>query len=214
MKPTEEWRKLIFNLSDQAFFDLVRNYLGDIHTPFNKHNLLDQLEAFLLKKANMDQIISMIDSSDAELLTAIDFLEKASIGQLYALFSDEKPYYSFYTQLMNLEERLLICPVPGKKDGQTVVISPLFRDELKKQIIDIDLFLGCRKVSIKKNSKYSWYDIPVISAFVSGLMSKKGKAKAVIPGRNFSSGQGEIIKNILLDNSLLYQNGRQPVPVK
>ena len=214
MKPTEEWRKLICNLSDQAFFDLVRNYLGDIHTPFNKHNLLDQLEAFLLKKANMDQIISMIDSSDAELLTAIDFLEKASIGQLYALFSDEKPYYSFYTQLMNLEERLLICPVPGKKDGQTVVISPLFRDELKKQIIDIDLFLGCRKVSIKKNSKYSWYDIPVISAFVSGLMSKKGKAKAVIPGRNFSSGQGEIIKNILLDNSLLYQNGRQPVPVK
>ena len=110
MKPTEEWRKLVFDLSDQAFFDLVRNYLGDIHTPFNKHNLLDQLEAFLLNGSNLNQIISMIDSSDAALLSAIDFLGKASIEQLYALFRDEKPYYSFYTHLMNLEERMLICP--------------------------------------------------------------------------------------------------------
>ena len=92
MKPTEEWRKLLFNLSDQAFFDLVRNYLGDIHTPFNKHNLLDQLEAFLLNKSNLEQIVSMIDSSDTALLTAIDFLGNPSVEQLYALFSDEKPY--------------------------------------------------------------------------------------------------------------------------
>ena len=206
MKPTEEWRKLVFELSDQAFFDLVRNYLGDIRTPFNKHKLLDQLEAFLLNKSNMDQIISMIDSSDASLLTAIDLLGKASIEQLYALFSDEKPYYSFYTHLMNLEERMLICPAGGEGNNQTVVISPLFRDELKKLVIDIDLFLGCRKASVKKNSKYSWYDVPVISAYVSSLLAKKGKA--LVPEC------GDIIKNILLKYSMLHQTGRHLVPVK
>ena len=145
------------------------NYLGDIHTPFNKHNLLDQLEAFLLNKSNLDQIVSMIDSSDAVLLTAIDFLEKPSVEQLYALFSDEKPYYSFYTHLMNLEERLLICPESSEKSLQTVVISPIFRDELRKRVIDVDLFLGCKKASVKKNSRYSWYDVPVISAFWNSL---------------------------------------------
>ena len=206
MKPTEEWRKLIFNLSDQAFFDLVRNYLGDIHTPFNKHKLLDQLEAFLLNRSNLDQIISMIDSSDAALLTAIDFLGKAGIEQLYALFSDEKPYYSFYTHLMNLEERMLICPEDGENNNQAVVISPLFRDELKRRVIDVDLFLGCKKVAIKKNSKYSWYDVPVISANVSSLLAKKGKA--VVPE------SGEIIKNIFLKYSLMHQTGRHLVPVK
>ena len=213
MKPTGEWRKLLFNLSDQAFFDLVRNYLGDIHTPFNKHNLLDQLEAFLLNKSNLDQIVSMIDSSDAVLLTAIDFLEKPSIEQLYALFSDEKPYYSFYTHLMNLEERLLICPESSEKSLQTVVISPIFRDELRKRVIDIDLFLGCKKASVKKNSKCSWYDVPVISAFVSGILSKKGKNTKIIPGRNMSSEYGEIIKNILIKHSLFNQTGRHLVPV-
>ena len=206
MKPTEEWRKLVFDLSDQAFFDLVRNYLGDIHTPFNKHNLLDQLEAFLLNKSNLDQIISMIDSSDASLLTAIDFLGKASIEQLYAIFSDEKPYYSFYNHLMNLEERMLICPAGGKGNDQVVVISPLFRSELEKKVIDIDLFLCCRKAAIKKNSKYSWYDVPVISAYVSSLMTKKGKA--IVPE------YADIIKNILLRYSMLHQTGRHLVPAK
>ena len=200
MKPTEEWRKLVFDLSDQAFFDLVRNYLGDIHTPFNKHNLLDQLEAFLLNGSNLNQIISMIDSSDAALLSAIDFLGKASIEQLYALFRDEKPYYSFYTHLMNLEERMLICPAGGKGNDQAVVISPLFRDELEKQVIDIDLFLGCRKAPVKKKSQYSWYDVPVISAYVSGILTKKGKS--IVPE------YGDILKNILLRYSMGMAQGR------
>ncbi len=214
MKPTEEWRKLVFNLNDQAFFDLIRNYLGEIHTPFNKHNLLDKLEAFLLNKDNLNQIISMIDSSDAMLLSAVDLLGKADVDVLYALFSDERPYYSFYTHLMNLEERLLICPVRGEKDVRAVVISPLFRDELKKRVIDIDLFLCCRKASVKKKTKYSWYDIPVISAYVSALMAKKGKAPAVVPGRNLAQQSGEIIKGILLKHSLLQQVSRHLVPTR
>ena len=214
MKPTEEWRKLIFDLSDQAFFDLVRNYLGEIHTPFNKHKLLDQLEAFLLKKSNLDQIISMIGSSDTALLTAIDFLGEAGIGQLYSLFSDEKPYYSFYTHLMNLEERLLVCPVRGEKGIQTVVISPLFRDELKKRVIDIDLFLGCKKALMKKIDRCSWYDIPVISAYVSALLAKKGKASATIPCLNLTPEFEEIIKSVLLKQSLLHQSGHHLVPAK
>ena len=205
MKPTEEWRKLFFDLSDQAFFDLVRNYIGDFHTPFNKHTLLDQLEHFLLNKSNLEQLLSMIDSSDAAILTAIDILGAVTVEQLYTLFSDEKPYYSFYTHLMNLEERLLICPVRGKKGMRSVVISPLFREELRKRVIDIDLFLGCKKAAVKKSPAYSWYDISVVSAYVSSLLSKKGKT--------LSLKHEEIIRNTLMKLSLLEQSGRHPVPV-
>jgi len=205
MKPTEEWRKLIFDLNDQAFFDLVRNYLGDIHTPFNKHNLLDQLEHFLLKKENVDQIFSMIDSSDAALLSAIDFLGAVSIERLYELFSGEMPYYSFYTNLLNLEERMLICPAHTGKGVQTVVISPLFRDELEKRVVDIDLFLGCRKAQVKKSSVFCWHDIPVIAAFCSQLLTKKG--------RNLPLENEDILKDVLIKQSLAHQTGRHLVPV-
>ena len=205
MKPTEEWRKLFFDLSDQAFFDLVRNYLGDIHTPFNKHTLLDQLEHFLLNKTNLEQLFSMIDSSDAALLSAIDLLGTATIDRLYAIFSDEIPFYSFYTHLLNLEERLLICPVQGKKGTRTVVISPLFRDELRRRVIDIDLLLGCSKASEKKKTSYCWYDVPVIAAYVSSLLPKKV--------RSLNLEHGDIIKDILISQSLVRQSGRHLVPV-
>ena len=122
------------------------------------------------------------------------------------------PYYSFYTHLMNLEERLLICPSRGEKGVQTVVISPLLYDELEKHVIDIDLFLGCRKASAKKNTRYAWYDIPVIGAYVSALMAKKGKAAVSVPSRNFAPESGEIIKKLLLKHSLLVQSGRHLVP--
>ncbi len=205
MKPTEEWRKLIFDLSDQAFFDLVRNYLGDIHTPFNKHKLLDQLEHFLLKKENVDQIFSMIDSSDATLLSAIDFLGSVSIERLYALFSGDIPYYSFYTHLLNLEERMLICPVHNEKGVQAVVVSPLFRDELEKRVVDIDLLMGCRKAPVKKSSALCWYDVPAIAAFCSHLLSKKSK--------NLPLEYDAILKDVLIRQSLAHQTGRHLVPV-
>ena len=205
MKPTEEWRKLFFDLSDQAFFDLVRNYLGDIHTPFNKHTLLDQLEHFILNKTNLEQLFSMVDSLDAAFLSAIDLLGTATIDQLYSIFSDEMPFYSFYTHLLNLEERLLICPVQGKKGARAVVISPLFRDELRKRVIDIDLLLGCRKASGKKKKSFAWYDVPVVSAYVSSILSKKAKS--------LNLEHGDIIKDILINQSLVRQSGRHLVPV-
>ena len=205
MTPTEEWRKLIFDLSDQAFFDLVRNYLGDIHTPFNKHKLLDQLEHFLLNRTNLEQLFSMIDSSDAALLSAIDLLGTASVKELYALFSDEKPYYSFYTHLLNLEERMLICPVRGEKGAQSVVISPLFREEIRKKVIDIDLLLGCKKATAKKSAGCCWYDTPVISAAVSWILSKKGKAQSLE--------YAETVKEILIRQNLFHQSGRNLIPV-
>lgn len=214
MKPTEEWRKLIYDLSDQTFFDLVRNYLGDIHTPFNKHKLLDKLEAFLLKPSNLDQIISMIDSSDASLLTAIDFLINADINQLYDIFRDEKPYYSFYTHLMNLEERMLICPAGGGKEAHAVVISPLFKDELEKRVMDFDHFLGCTKGAVKENSKYAWYDVPVIAAYISYLLAKKGRNTKKIPACSLAPEHGEIIKDILIKHSLIKQTGRHMASVK
>ena len=218
MRNTDRWRKLIFELSDQAFFDLVRNYLGNIHTPFNKHTLLDDLEHFLISRK--DQIFSMIDASDAALLSAIDFMENASVDQLYTLFKTEVPYYSFYTHLLNLEERMLICPT--KETGKHgVVISPLFKDELEKQIIDFDLFIGARKAQPKKNSRYAWYDAPAVGAVLSYLLASydimrsdlsfKKKAEEEVASR-VGAVNGNAVKDVLLGGSLLTLDRRRLVP--
>ena len=59
------WKSAFVTLPDSAFFDIVRNYLGDVSTPFNKHRLFDRLVSFLKKRETVRRIISLIDSDDA-----------------------------------------------------------------------------------------------------------------------------------------------------
>ena len=215
MTSSEEWRKIIFSLSDQSFFDLVRNYLGDIKTPFNKHDLLDSLELFLLN--NTDKIISLIDKDDAALLSAIDLLDGASEEDLFAVFREKYSYYSFYTRLLNLEERMLIC----KTDG--IVLSPLFRKVLKEKVIDFDVLFSAKPKALKQVSGCPWYGIPVVSAFISWLLKENDILKNDFSfkkkfedevGFLFGLTYGEILKNSVIRNSLLHLSGRRLVPIK
>ncbi len=50
IKKSEGWQRSVLTLPDAVFFDLMRNYLGDITTPFNKHNLIRRLVKFLKRK--------------------------------------------------------------------------------------------------------------------------------------------------------------------
>lgn len=50
------WRETLVCLSDQHFFDLMRMYLGEIKTPFNKQRLIQDLSAFLRKPENRSRI--------------------------------------------------------------------------------------------------------------------------------------------------------------
>lgn len=65
------WREALVRLSDQHFFDLMRMYLGAIRTPFNKQRLIEELSAFLRKKDNKDIIVSLLDSFDLMILSAV-----------------------------------------------------------------------------------------------------------------------------------------------
>jgi hypothetical protein len=38
-----DWRGALLTLGDGPFFDLMRSYLGDIRTPFNKQRLVEDL---------------------------------------------------------------------------------------------------------------------------------------------------------------------------
>ena len=38
-----DFKSTLLTLADDAFFELIRNYLGPIKTPFNKHDLIAQL---------------------------------------------------------------------------------------------------------------------------------------------------------------------------
>lgn len=130
-----EWRESLTKLSDQQFFDLFRMYLGEIKTPYNKQNLIEDLSSILRKEENKEKILSLLSYQDILILSAIDILTLASYAQLNLFFHDSFSSYDLEVHLQNLAERLLIFrrldPVTEK---QVYSINPLLIDSLQPYI--------------------------------------------------------------------------------
>lgn len=125
------WRESLSVMPDSHFFDLLRMYLGEIKTPYNKQNLIENLSGFLRKEENKQTIISLLSKEDLELLTAIHLIPKTTQKKLMEFFPN-KSFSELYEQLMNLEERLLIFRYIDKETGKTQFkITPLLLETLK-----------------------------------------------------------------------------------
>ncbi|MCL2792980.1 MAG: helicase-associated domain-containing protein [Spirochaetaceae bacterium] len=174
MADIDKWKKIIISLPEHIFFDLIRNYLGDVKTPFNKHDLIEKLAVFLRREKNIEKIISLIDRQDASVLTALDILGPVEIRKLYMLFSDKKSYYDFYLHLQNLEERMLICTDKDAAKFPLLIISPLFEDILKEKVINHSLVIPVVDVSddLKKETE-TWYSESILFSVLSYLLGRE-----------------------------------------
>ena len=174
MADIEKWKKIIISLPEHIFFDLIRNYLGDVKTPFNKHDLIEKLAGFLRREKNIEKIISLIDKQDASVLTALDVLGPIEIRKLYLFFSDKKSYYDFYLHLQNLEERMLICTNKEAGTPPLLLLSPLFADILREKVIDHSLIIPACDVSddLKKGTNL-WYSESILFSVLSYLFGQE-----------------------------------------
>ena len=125
------WRESLSVMPDHHFFEIIRMYLGEIKTPYNKQRLIEDLSAFLRKEDNKQMILQLLSKTDLELVTAVKEFSAATKDKLHALFSSSMTYAVLYEQLMNLEERLVIYRHPDKETGRVVFeLNPLLEPVL------------------------------------------------------------------------------------
>lgn len=125
------WRESLSVMPDHHFFEIIRMYLGEIKTPYNKQRLIEDLSAFLRKEDNKQMILKLLSKTDLELVTAVKEFSSATKDKLHALFSSSMTYAALYEQLMNLEERLVIYRHPDKDTGHVVFeLNPLLEPVL------------------------------------------------------------------------------------
>ena len=127
-----EWQESITSLSDKDFFYLMRLYLGEIKTPYNKQRLVSQLASFIRKPENLQSILDLLDEFDIKILTAVDLIQHPSQQVLFDFFDGEFTEEKIYSKILNLCERLLIYK---KTNPQTltdiIYINPFLKDDLK-----------------------------------------------------------------------------------
>ena len=152
-------------LPDDEFFAIMRNYLGKLQTPFNKHSLIDALADFLLREETEERVLSMIDEEDSLLLTSIDFLSGTDIHELHDFLGHERSFMSIHHLLLNLEERLLIY---RDAESERIRISPVFDELFKTRVFDTDLLFPSMDCSDEKYPDI-WFTDALVTAIISFL---------------------------------------------
>ncbi|MCL2067757.1 MAG: helicase-associated domain-containing protein [Treponema sp.] len=107
-RPVEFWKHAITTMQDNSFFELMRSVFGKIKTPFNKQQLVNDLEGFLLREDIQNTISCYIDVSDAKVIAAVAALNEPAPGELESFFSGELSYAQLHDTIVNLEERFIL----------------------------------------------------------------------------------------------------------
>lgn len=165
------WRESLATMPDERFFELIRIYLGEIHTPFNKDRLIEQLSALFRKEQTKKTIAALLSDFDIKIISAVSILPEATQEKISEFFSGDYPLSEIYSELQNLTERLLLY---SYKDSysQTVLLSlnPLLEETLSPFIGIKHLFPVPKSTS--PNSGVTFALSPLfIASFISYIES-------------------------------------------
>lgn len=136
-----KWREAISTLPDNHFFDLIRMYIGEVKTPYNKQKLIEQLSAFIRKDENKKNLFKLLSITDILIISAIIELPTPTQKILAEFFENTFGYANLLERLMNLEERLIIFKWKDDYTENIVYkINPLISEELQNSI-DVNILL-------------------------------------------------------------------------
>lgn len=128
------WRESFLFLEENHFFEIMKMYLGEIKTPYNKQKLIANLEGFLHKKENLVAIKSFLSDDELEIISAVVFIPDVTEEKLSSFFKSTFTYSFLYEKLLNLEERLILFKTKNENSSQgdsfVIKFNPLLEDTL------------------------------------------------------------------------------------
>ena len=129
------WRENLLRLDDKKFFTLMRLYLGELKTPYNKQKLLDRLEKFLRDEETQKNILALLSDLDTEILCAIKFIPGATLQKLQDFFKTDSFYEELFDIINELKARLLIYDQPVAYGlSKTLKINPFLEQALDQAL--------------------------------------------------------------------------------
>ncbi len=172
------WRKYISTLSEENFFDIIRIYLGEVHTPYNKQDLVEELSAFIRKDENKQKILRLLSGIDLKLLAAIRFIPSACIDKLETFFSPALSEKQISLHIDNLIQRLLVYYAKDEeKKKEYLCLNPLLEDKLS-DLLDIDILLPSYQGQENTKPAAEAMDDGKIAALMSYILAHPDLCKA------------------------------------
>ncbi len=199
------WRETLSTMNDERFFEIMRVYLGEIHTPFNKSNLIEQLSAIFRKEENKKTILAFLSDFDTKIISAIYTIKDCTQEKLLEFFKSEYLISDIYSELINLEERLIIYSYKDSETKQNIfALNPILEETLLK-VINLKCLLPEPQFAERNYDVQFSISPNFIAAFYSFILENPGMCKnnAEIKKRDFDklcqvfSGHENCIKLLL-----------------
>lgn len=172
MNEGETFRRIMLTLPDGMFFNIIKNYLGKIKTPFHKPDLIDSLISFLLRENTRSRIMESLDDRDIRFLTAVIFLDNPEPKKLFALLADSEDTFSIHHHLLNLEYRLLLMTDTTGKEP-VIRCNPFYEVQLEREVFDLSRLFPSRRIDRRETEKSEepppWLQDPAAAALLSYL---------------------------------------------
>ncbi|MCL2230672.1 MAG: hypothetical protein FWC01_06215 [Treponema sp.] len=125
------WKAAFISMPDNSFFELMRSVFGKIKTPFNKQQLLNDLESFLLRSDIQETIGAYIDYTDAKIITAVALFGEPTPRQLENFFCDEHSNMELQDIIINLEERFILYRAHcDNNENSRLALNPILKQVL------------------------------------------------------------------------------------
>ncbi|MFP4426335.1 MAG: hypothetical protein ACLFPP_07745 [Spirochaetaceae bacterium] len=156
--------EFLLSLEDEDFFAVMRNYLGPLSTPFNKHSLIQRLERFLTREETLRRIKAFLDFRDRELLAAVHYFREPTERDLHFFFGDTHGYLELHNRLLNLQDRLILLT---NRATHRFRVNPLLEPYLREAVAATSL-VPSRPADADKRRE-PWFRPSLIPAFMAFL---------------------------------------------
>lgn len=211
------WKEAFSSLPDKQFFNTIRLYLGEVKTPYNKQRLTEKLASFIRKEENLSSILTLLDTFDVKVLTAISLIPNATQESLTDFFHNEASVSEIYLEVINLTERLLVYKEsPQYSEKEYLKINPLLKESLTPYL-DTSLIFPEYKTEILSTEDVFTISPNFLTAFITYLRIKGISCKTdgsikkfdqkhlaeIFPGKEKAV---QLLMNAFINLSLVYED--------
>ena len=174
----QTWTNCISSLPDNRFFEIMRLYLGEIETPYNKQRLIEQLAGFIKKDANSSSMIALLDEYDIKILTTLAFIPNATQETLIEFFAQEYTMAELFTELSNLMARLLVFEQKDEYSARKFLrINPIIWDKLEPYLTLSNIISPAQLAKTNIDDNFSLTP-DFLAAFISFINTKGCSCKS------------------------------------
>ena len=183
MGPDElgRWRDALIIDRDNTLIETARRWIGEVKTPFNKHELVSRLESFLRRQSTTDAMVGLLDRLDRRvvaltLFSGLDAQAGIANNDLVELASDDSSNQSATSlRIRNLRERLVLYAHKGPRGVEYIHVVPPLVPRLLAELAPTDALSTVRAADEPKADN--------LLAMFCALVSAGAHARPAFKGR-------------------------------